>query len=104
MQDRQQASCLSNFLDAWGNQVGKAAIDGWQNVIRPALALGGRLWPFEGALHELSKSTRCVFCETYSREAMATSELPFGKATANESRTIGNFRRNPSFRGAKSGA
>jgi hypothetical protein len=48
--------------DYWtlgGNQVGKAAIDGWQNVVRPALALGASLWPFDGSLENLSSLNGC---------------------------------------------
>jgi hypothetical protein len=57
------------FWTLGGNQVGKAAIDGWQSVIRPALLRGARLWPFNGRLDELSKSPGCVLCETYPQEA-----------------------------------
>jgi hypothetical protein len=57
------------FWTLGGKQVGKAAIDGWQHVIRPALARGARLWPFHGRLDELSKLAGCVLCETYPREA-----------------------------------
>jgi hypothetical protein len=63
-----RAAC-SIFWTLGGNQVGKAAIDGWKTVIQPALRRGARLWPFAGRLDELSKSPGCVLCETYPQEA-----------------------------------
>ncbi len=57
------------FWTLGANQVGKAAIDGWQTVIRPALLRGARLWPFHGRLGELAKAGGCVLCETYPQEA-----------------------------------
>jgi len=63
-----RAAC-SVFWTLGGNQVGKAAIDGWKSVIQPALRGGARLWPFQGRLDELSKSPGCVLCETYPQEA-----------------------------------
>ena len=54
-----------------GNQVGKAAIDGWKSVIQPALRRGAHLLPFDGRLDELSQLSGCVLCETYPQEAYA---------------------------------
>jgi hypothetical protein len=71
------------FWTLGGNQVGKAAIDGWQNVIRPAMALGASLWPFDGPLKELSELNPCVICETYPREAYSHLGISF---RANESK------------------
>jgi hypothetical protein len=65
--DRRAACPL--FWTLGGNQVGKAAIDGWKYIIKPALLGGARLWPFDGPLDQLSKSSRCVLCETYPQEA-----------------------------------
>ena len=65
------------FWTLGGNQVGKGAIDGWTNLIRPALAVGASLWPFDGSLDELSKSATCVLCETYPREAYGHIGLAF---------------------------
>lgn len=59
------------FWTLGANQVGKAAIDGWINVVRPALDRGAQLWPFHGRLNEISKSKRLVVCETYPQEAYA---------------------------------
>ena len=63
-----RAAC-SIFWTLGGNQVGKAAIDGWRSVIQPSLRRGARLWPFHGRLDDLSKSSGCVLCETYPQEA-----------------------------------
>jgi hypothetical protein len=57
------------FWTLGAKQVGKAAIDGWQHVIRPALERGARLWPFDGRLADLSNAANCVLCETYPAEA-----------------------------------
>jgi hypothetical protein len=66
-QDRRAACPI--FWTLGANQVGKAAIDGWQSVVRPALLRGACLWPFAGSLGELSRSSACVLCETYPQEA-----------------------------------
>ena len=48
-----RAAC-SLFWTLGGNQVGKAAISGWKEIICPARCLGARLWPFEGSLEALA--------------------------------------------------
>ena len=58
---------------AWtlgGNQVGKAAISGWRELLAPARRAGidvGR-WPFDGALAALLSTRRFVVAETYPGE------------------------------------
>ncbi len=71
-----RAAC-SIFWTLGGNQVGKAAIDGWKTVIQPSLRRGARLWPFHGPLDELSKSPGCVLCETYPQEAYSHVDVQF---------------------------
>ncbi|MEG2898981.1 MAG: hypothetical protein RR983_01535, partial [Massilia sp.] len=46
------------------NQVGKAALAGWREVLQPE---GARiaLWPFDGALHDLLGGERTIVAETY---------------------------------------
>ena len=78
------------FWTLGGNQVGKAAIDGWQNVVRPAMALGAGLWPFDGPLKDLSELNACVICETYPREAYATWEFRFRPTKAKGTKRIAN--------------
>jgi hypothetical protein len=71
-------------------QVGKAAIAGWEEIVIPALrgALDVALWPFDGALPELLAPGRVVVAETYPAEyyarlavdlAASTEEGPSGK-------------------------
>jgi hypothetical protein len=66
--ERRQAAC-SLFWTLGGNQVGKGALSGWQEVIRPALGRGAALWPFEGTLADLARSHGVVLAETYPAEA-----------------------------------
>lgn len=52
-------------------QVGKAAISGWRDVLAPALAASGSevaLWPFAGPLDALIRPGRVVVAETYPTE------------------------------------
>lgn len=60
--DRQAACSL--FWTLGGNQVGKGAIAGWQEVIIPNLARIG-LWPFDGSLTELAEMSETIIAETY---------------------------------------
>ena len=67
--DRNQACSL--FWTLGGNQVGKAAISGWRDVLAPALrdsSLQVALWPFDGTLDELLESRQIVVTETYPTE------------------------------------
>jgi len=65
---RRQACCL--FWTLGGNQVGKAAIRGWRDVLAPALRSGKpiSLWPFDGALPSLLMPGNIVVAETYPAE------------------------------------
>lgn len=65
--DRQAACAL--FWTLGGNQVGRAAIAGWLEVIRPAMERGAALWPFDGSLSDLSSRPGVVLAETYPAEA-----------------------------------
>lgn len=61
--DQRPAAC-SLFWTLGGNQVGKAALAGWREVLQPQ---GARiaLWPFDGALHDLLRGDRTIVAETY---------------------------------------
>jgi hypothetical protein len=63
-----QAACAL-FWTLGGNQVGKAALSGWRDVVRPTVLRGARLWPFDGDLTDLSKTPGVVLAETYPAEA-----------------------------------
>lgn len=63
-----QAACAL-FWTLGGNQVGKAALSGWKEIVRPAMLRGAGLWPFDGTLAELSALPGVVVAETYPAEA-----------------------------------
>jgi hypothetical protein len=65
--DRPPACCL--FWTLGGKQVGKAALSGWREVVIPARANGGRLWPFDGSLRQLASASGLIIAETYPAEA-----------------------------------
>lgn len=65
-----RAACAL-FWTLGGNQVGKGALTGWHEIVRPALERGARLWPFEGKLKELATRPCLVIAETYPADAYA---------------------------------
>jgi hypothetical protein len=65
----QRPAACPLFWTLGGNQVGKAAIAGWQEIVAPARRRGARLWPFDGALAELAAGGCLVIAETYPAEA-----------------------------------
>lgn len=54
------------------NQVGKAALSAWRDVVLPALAEAAppRLWPFEGPFRSLLAPGSVAIAETYPAEAL----------------------------------
>lgn len=60
------------FWTLGANQVGKAAISAWRDLLIPALHSPAplSLWPFEGSLAELLRPNSLVLAETYPAEAM----------------------------------
>jgi hypothetical protein len=73
---RRRACAL--FWTLGGNQVGKAAISGWREVIAPARRRGACLWPFDGKLAELVRTGVPVLAETYPAEAYGHVGVTFG--------------------------
>jgi hypothetical protein len=73
---RPRAACPL-FWTLGSNQVGKAAISGWQEVIAPARRRGARLWPFDGNLTELATAGVPVLAETYPAEAYGHVGIAF---------------------------
>jgi len=65
------------FWTLGGNQVGRAAISGWQDVIAPARRRGARLWPFDGDLARLATIGIPVLAETYPAEAYRHADVTF---------------------------
>ena len=61
-----RAAASPLFWTLGGNQVGKAAIRGWQQVICPILNDPDiKLWPFDGTLENLLQPGNLVIAETY---------------------------------------
>ena len=58
------------FWTLGGNQVGKAAISGWRELLAPARRAGMDvgIWPFDGSLAALLGTHRFVVAETYPGE------------------------------------
>ncbi len=60
------------FWTVGANQVGKAALSAWRDMLLPALAEPEtlRLWPFDGPLRSLLAPHTIVLAETYPAEAL----------------------------------
>jgi hypothetical protein len=58
------------FWTLGAQQVGRAAISGWRDILGPALRASDQveLWPFAGRLEDLFASARTVVAETYPAE------------------------------------
>lgn len=68
------------FWTLGGQQVGKAAISGWRDVLAPALRdpdLDLRIWPFSGKLQDLLLPGRVVAVETYPGEVYTHLGIQF---------------------------
>jgi hypothetical protein len=81
-----KAAC-SLFWTLGGNQVGKAAISGWKEIIIPARRLGAKLWPFEGSLEALAKTGELVLAETYPAEAYGHVAVEFAAGESKRRQT-----------------
>lgn len=84
---RRAASPL--FWTLGAQQVGKAAISGWRDVISPALRDPHQiltLWPFDGALGDLLERGNLVIAETYPGEIYHSLKLHFPSITELKSR------------------
>jgi hypothetical protein len=67
-QSRDQRAACPLFWTIGPNQVGKAAINGWNEVLVRALSsktMSTALWPFDGEITHLLERFECVLCETY---------------------------------------
>jgi hypothetical protein len=65
------------FWTLGGNQVGKAAIVGWRDLLTPARRNGidMAIWPFDGPLADLMHAHRFVIAETYPGEVYGHLDL-----------------------------
>jgi len=59
------------FWTLGGQQVGRAAIAGWRDLLAPAVRQNAdvALWPFHGPLPDLLRRSPCIVAETYPAEA-----------------------------------
>jgi hypothetical protein len=70
------------FWTLGAQQVGKAAIAGWREVLAPALgdaSLDVALWPFAGELGDLLRPGRIVAAETYPAECYTHLGIAFSR-------------------------
>lgn len=65
--DSRAAGCM--FWTLGAQQVGKAALHAWREVIVPARRGGARLWPFAGDLATLAGQGGLVLAESYPADA-----------------------------------
>lgn len=82
---RRAASPL--FWAVGGQQVGKAAISGWRDLLAPQRGrLGSSLsfWPFEGRLADLGLPGHIVVAETYPAEFYSHLNIAFSHASAGD--------------------
>jgi hypothetical protein len=65
------------FWTLGGNQVGKAAISGWRELLAPVRRAGidVAIWPFDGPLAALLRTHRFVVAETYPGEVYGHLDL-----------------------------
>lgn len=71
------------FWTLGGQQVGKAAITGWQEVLTPARYQkppAAMIWPFDGTLANLLSPGKIIIAETYPAEFYRHLDLYLGKA------------------------
>ena len=83
--DRRAAAPL--FWTLGGNQVGRAAIAGWQEILIPALRrrpVDIHLWPFMGGLEHLLARDGVVIAETYPTEFYAGAGVRFPSSRPGE--------------------
>ena len=77
--ENRRAACPL-FWTMGGQQVGKAAISGWESLLAPALddpKLNLKIWPFSGSLVDICKTGNIVVLETYPAEFYGHLGLSF---------------------------
>jgi len=84
--DRRAAAPL--FWTLGGQQVGKAALNGWRTVIIPALRASDidvAIWPFSGPLFDLFQAGRVIIAETYPAECYRHLGVTFPRRSGQKS-------------------
>ena len=77
---KRRAACPL-FWTLGSQQVGKAALSGWRDVIIPVLlssGIRGKLWPFHGSLDNLITPGATIIAETYPAQYYDSIGLKFG--------------------------
>jgi hypothetical protein len=82
--NRPAACCL--FWTLGGQQVGKAALAGWREILLSAVKREAKLWPFDGGLAELAVASQLILAETYPAEAYRHIGVTFGKGMSKRRR------------------
>lgn len=80
------------FWTLGAQQVGKAAISGWQELLVPALQdpqLDAAIWPFSGMLADLLRPGKVIFAETYPAEFYHQLGLAFPRQVGGKRRQAG---------------
>jgi hypothetical protein len=72
--DRRAACAL--FWTLGGNQVGKAALSGWREIVIPTIQQGAHLWPFDGGAGATGAAGLTIV-ETYPAEAYGHVGITF---------------------------
>lgn len=86
---KRRAACPI-FWTLGGNQVGRGALSGWIEVVKPAQVGGASVWPFDGCLEDLFAHPGLVIAETYPAEAYGHVCVRFAQA---ESKTNQSHRK-----------
>lgn len=73
-----QGKAESLFFTVGAKQVGRGAIVGWRDVVRPALD-DVKIWPFDGPLNELVSESGVTIAEIYPGAAYAALGVDIGK-------------------------
>jgi hypothetical protein len=76
----QRRAAAPLFWTLGGQQVGKAAISGWKEILAPGLQdpdLKVLIWPFSGYLKDLLQANRIVIAETYPAEVYTHLGIKF---------------------------
>jgi hypothetical protein len=83
------AACML-FWTLGGNQVGKAALSGWRDILMPNLDKAA-FWPFDGCFTDLKNSKRRIIAETYPANVyphIGISRLPRWSKRKQEGRKL----------------
>jgi hypothetical protein len=78
------------FWTLGSQQVGKAAISGWRDLLTPALSKYGsnlKIWPFSGSLTELCQADNILVVESYPAEFYSHLGLSFSTPTRKSKRS-----------------